>query len=357
MTMDIIGMYAGILFFVHSLVLPLSAQEYELRCLPFKGGSEKIMYRNTAGNGYDVWLSDQWGTNGDPGVKSKIFEINCKPNEGSTVGYYDFVQVTHDLNCRKDFSTETITTFSDYISKIDSNRDSSIGVGANSSFGYKGSGFGVNLKLSAKYSQSSHSEFSKTRSLFEKNMGEVLLTSAVCNTDDFKIGRYVRPKFTRNFIYGLMALNKTLSKSTASQDIEALRFIKQFGTHYAGQSDLGARMIHEKRFSNRSKTNKEAKERRRCSNNAASACSSVGATGKGVDVSFGSCVSSKEDKCSNNSFASNSGDTNVATTTKTVTIGTQLSSSEDWGRTDDFIPVVIGYVLLLNFYIVLTPRL
>jgi len=336
MAMDVVWMYVWPLLLAYSLVIPVSIQgEDRLRCKPHKDASRLRLY--AAATGYDIWLADPWKENSDPGVKGEIFDFLCSTTAQTVVhivttdGYYDFVEVKPDLRCSKTFSAETISTYSDYVDKMSSSNAESFGASAEA----EGGGFGVNFKASAKYSQSKNSEESKTRALFEELRGEVTLAAASCYTDDLTLRAFVRPKFTTSFIGGLMALNKTLSQSTATQISRTMDFIEAFGTHFMKKVDFGAKMLYEQRFTSRSIDGKEAEKRAGCSEEAAEACAGGGYDDGTSGGSFEACVSAAQKKCSSSSFDNSWGQENGLQSSRTLTIGSALSNQAEWGQGDD----------------------
>lgn len=63
-------------------------------------------------NGYDIGKSNPYDANGDPGIKSRIFEHECPG------GFREFIaESTKVMNCRADFSTKTLTTSEEYNSE------------------------------------------------------------------------------------------------------------------------------------------------------------------------------------------------------------------------------------------------
>ena len=286
--------------------------------------------------GYDIWKSEPWEKNGDPGLRFKIFDINCKDNRGNE-GYYDFFTVHPDFNCRKEFIVRRIKTFQDYMSAIGGTNDYSAGIGASA----EGGAFGVSLKVSAKYETSGSSEQHKARRLFEEKNGEVILATATCNTNDIRLSSLVRPKFTRNFISALEMLNKSLSQSSTSQEVTMKRFIEQFGTHYMAEADFGASMVYEQRFTSRSRNASQSASRKQCLKESLNACVGGGYEGSVVHASAEVCANSAKEECSQNSFDNRWGEEIGLESTSTITIGSVLKTNEDWGTQDDFKPVPI----------------
>lgn len=60
-------------------------------------------------NGYDIGRSNPYDANGDPAIKSRIFQHECMG------GFREFIaESTKVMNCRADFSTKTISTSQEY---------------------------------------------------------------------------------------------------------------------------------------------------------------------------------------------------------------------------------------------------
>ena len=85
-----------------------------LQCVRIKGSFNFNLY--SAMGGYDVFRSNPYDHNGDPGIRSRIFLQDCYK------GYYDFVSdVRVDMQCDASFTTKTIKSLEEY----DKERESS----------------------------------------------------------------------------------------------------------------------------------------------------------------------------------------------------------------------------------------
>lgn len=74
---------------------------------------------NQANYGYNIWKADPWSLEGDPGLSHlPIFDTECKTKYKQD-GFYDFFHVAPDMNCNKDFTAASITTFKDYMKQRD----------------------------------------------------------------------------------------------------------------------------------------------------------------------------------------------------------------------------------------------
>ena len=73
--------------------------------------------------GYDIGIGDPFNSNGDPGIRNRIFLHDC------VGGYHDFISdIRHDLHCDSDFSMKTIRSASEYYREKNSSNSYSFGV-------------------------------------------------------------------------------------------------------------------------------------------------------------------------------------------------------------------------------------
>ena len=238
------------------------------------------------------------------------------------------MDVVKDLTCHEEFQGKTVRTFKEYLETLSDSNTFSHQEEIESSW----------FSLSAKYKSTENSELEKTKELFEEQELEVVIATANCFTYDVVFNTdFLRPKFTRNFIRGLEALDRSLQTSnTTYQEKKAIKFIRSFGTHYNIETDFGASMIYERRFSSRSKDTSEESSRKECSKNEAKASASL--FGVSASINF------ENDICSgNDSEAYNTNEIGLDVS-KLHTIGSPLSTPGQWGRTDDFDAVPRKYV-------------
>lgn len=320
-------------------------EEEPLICKTHKD-SETIRLE-VAAHGYDVWRADPFAdVSGDPGQRDRIFDVQCI-NEDLQGGYYEYFTAYPDYSCKKRFTAQTYKNYKDYSAAISSASEYS------NSFSIERSGgaYGVSLSASAKYKKSGNTEQAKTRRLFEEKQGEVRIATAYCKTYDARLNTdWLRPKFSSNFIRAVERLEQTLTKSTSTQQAVMKRFVDSFGTHIMTETDFGAKMIYEKRFTSRSKSAKESNTRKSCVRESLSGCVGGGYTGASkrlVQASAKTCLGSKEGKCNNAQFDENWGEENGLSSTTLRTIGSGLTEREEWGMREDFKPVPIRRKLKL----------
>ena len=326
---------AAVVTFLHNEIMSVMCQTDEtkdLRCFAYKDARDLRL--SSATLGYDIWKSEPWSKYGDPGKRNKIFRINCKDENGYE-GYYNFISINPDYNCRKHFSVQRIKTFKEYLSVIGGSNSYRTGIETSA----KGGAFGVRFEASAKYDKSGNSEEEKTKRLFEEKNGEILLATASCNTNDVRMSQFDRPMFTRNFIRGLELMNRSLSESEIRQENIVKRFIQEFGTHYMTKVDFGAEMIYEQRFTSRSKDVKQSSSRAKCVKETLNACIGGGFWGSEAKA----CTNSGSGECTNNSLDEKWADEVGLQSSRMRTIGSELTSNEDWGRQENFRPVPIRY--------------
>lgn len=317
----------------------------KLRCA-FEKDAKKKLRLNRANYGYDIWKKDPWADGGDPGVSNlPIFDTECKTSR-SQDGYYDFFKVTNNLRCKGQLSARTISTFKDYMTQRDGSTlksyDNNFSLESSVNFLFVSVGYSVNVDVS---SERKRSYFAKKK-LFEKKQGEVVLTSATCLTQDatFNI-RTLRPKFDRGFIRALELINDTLSKSERDQEVEVKHFINNYGTHFPSRIKFGAKMIHEKIFTKRSKTSEEQSHRKDCSRDSAGGCGgyhggmSFANIGASTKVEY--CHHHKEEGCTNSAFDNSWGQSNGLEEYFVQTIGSKPSTTLEKWAGQDFHPVPI----------------
>ena len=192
----------------------------------------------------------------DPGIGAKIFYHDCK------FGFFGFVsEVTDDLRCDSDFSAKTIDSMDQYDKERTSSNKFAMSVGANG----EGSGFGISAKASASYARSTNTDEQASMSVLKHNKGEIVIAKATCLTHSVSISDYVRPVFTEDFINGLKDLNiASVSVDTATRDKAVARFIREFGTHYNKNTQLGAELIYERRFDSKHEAVEDKLKRASC---------------------------------------------------------------------------------------------
>ena len=302
--------------------------------------------KTQAAIGYDVWKANVWGNSGknggDPGKRSKVFEIDCITGPEMAhirpEGYYDFVDVYADFNCEKSVTVKTVKTFKDYLTETESSSMHEFKASNEVSF----EGFGVGFNAEAKYENNRNSETGNTKKLFEQKQGEVVIARASCNTEDVLMTRNNRKLFSRNFIRSLERMNRSIvEKNVEKQDEIVKDFIYDFGTHYTTHAQFGAAILFEQRFTEKSIDDTETSARSNCVAEAVGGCIGGSYEGALAQASAKACTELKNGKCSNSKFDKNWGSTNGISSVRIKTVGSQLSSQEDWGQMDHLKPVVI----------------
>ena len=126
------------------------------------------------------------------------------------------------------------------------------------------------------------------------------------------------------------------------------RFIRHFGTHYSVQTNLGAMLIYEKRYTSSSRDSKQSQERKKCSEWSANGCMEAG--GKGGAFGFSAstktkaCLGYESGKCQGDNFEGSFGDENNLTEEKIRTVGSFPGDFDKWaeylvGNPDNVVPI------------------
>jgi len=280
---------------------------------------EQVPNLITAMSGYDVSKSTPYSKDGDKGSLSPIFNPIYTEDDGS-VRLQDFIaKAGEELLCEKVFSSKTITSYSDYRKEKGSSIEFSAG-GSVSAEGY-----GVEAKVGYDYGETK--EDKEVLDIFETNQGEIVMTTLSCSVYIVEIAEYIKPVFMVNFINGMRSLaNGALSSNPHTKKNNFLRFVENFGTHYQKQTRLGAKMIYEKRFTERSKSKSESAERSECAKHDASV--SVGASYAGFGGSVEGHVGSE--KCSDKANSKDDTNSSSDTESKLISVGILPTHNSNW---------------------------
>jgi len=318
-----------------------SCGKCEVPCEEYSGAHKLEL--STAMHGYDIWHADPWGSSDDPGVRGRILLHKCKTKH-STDGYYGFINVRADLRCKVDFDMSRVTSYSQYVSAVQESSGGSSSIDASLEVNTPFGGGGVKYSYSKVWSH----EQSKMREFFEDKHGEVSIAKALCHTDDVDIvTESTRPVFHSNFINTLKKLNKVLSQTATEQEKEFKIFIEQFGTHFNDETDFGAALIHRTLYKTRSKTSKEADDRKDCSKEASSLAVSANGGAGGYTASAEVAVKKNTEECLAKQSSSDKGSSSGVEKTATLSLGSQPESLDKWATADRFKPVPITRKLKL----------
>ena len=300
------------------------------KCVPTKQKDQINIYG--AVTGYDFVLGNPLDSIDDPGVKARIFLHDCK------FGYWDFIaDVRNDLQCDSDFSMKSISSMEEYEDERTSSTQMSMGISA--SIG--GSGFGITASASGSYARATNSDERAAETVLSKYKGEILMAKATCLTHAVAIANYVRPVFTTDFIKSLEDMDAAAKSSDNKMKRESVAsFVREFGTHYMKEINLGAQLVYERRFKEKSKSSSEKNDRSGCVKDEAKA--SVSASGFGVKGSLSGNYS--QNKCNGvkqgSAFAANEGFEGV----KTISRGSRPKELKSWIDAK-FTPVAIKRTL------------
>ena len=286
------------------------------KCVPTKQKDKINIYG--AVTGYDFVQGNPMDSIDDPGVKARIFLHDCK------FGYWDFIaDVRNDLQCDSDFSMKSISSMEEYESERKSSSQMSIGA----SLSAGGSGFGISASASAGYSRATNSDERASETVLSKYKGEIMIAKATCLTHAVTIADKVRPVFTTDFINHLVDMDTAAQSSDNSLKKKAVAsFVREFGTHYMKEVNLGAQLVYERRFKEKAKSTSEKNDRSGCVKDEAKA--SVGVEGHGVKI--GASFEAKQKKCNGvkegSAFAAGEGFEGV----KTISRGSRPKELKSW---------------------------
>merc|ERR1712223_1234774 len=117
------------------------------------------------------------------------------------------MDVVKDLTYHEEFQGKTVRTFKEYLETLSDSNTFSHQEEIESSW----------FSLSAKFKGNENSELERTKKLFEEQKLEIIIATANCFTYDVVFNtNFLRPKFTRHFISGLQALDKSLITSNTT---------------------------------------------------------------------------------------------------------------------------------------------
>ena len=163
------------------------------------------------------------------------------------------------------------------------------------------------------------------------------ISKATCNTADLTFNQYLRPKFSDAFISALEHIQDSIdSGSQAQQDREIKSFMRTFGTHYSRRTQFGAMLIHEERFTSRSRDSQQSTSRMQCSKYAANNCIGGGASGGISAFKFESktkgCSGYQSGKCNGNDYDESWGYQNSLSRTTNHAIGSYPTDLDSWSN-------------------------
>ena len=178
----------------------------------------------------------------------------------SRAGLYSFLEVYEDLRCQSNYDATKITSIEEYMAALDNSNEYIQSVDA--TIGATAYGFSAAATINYRFHETRKEQ--KTKEFFSKTEGEIQLLTKTCQLYNIKIAQYLRPKFTQNFIRGLEDLHSTLNQEENVKENAAIKFIKNFGTHFSREVSFGGCMYFERRYTTTSKTDKEDEFRRKC---------------------------------------------------------------------------------------------
>jgi len=249
-------------------------------------------------NGFDITKADIW--NNDitrTGSKGQIFDARCDN------GFYDFATVQRAMACQASFQTKVVTTLKDYLDERSGSDEwgTSFSREQSAEATIKGITIGMDTSLSFKTRKST--EFEESKHFFETTRGEIALSDIRCGLLEAQIYTHsMRPKFMRPFIQHLAIVDSLLggrtSGFTTEQENEMAKFVDTFGTHFAEKTQLGARLMIEERFNQRSTTTTAYNMRGECNSKEFNGCfgGKLGIANVGT-IASKTCAGYDEERC------------------------------------------------------------
>lgn len=319
-----------------------------------------------AWNGYDVWESDIWGSDGDPGRKDLIFKVECLAERTDTGnhhkhddGYYDFSTVQLDLACESTFVTKIIESLEEYVEVRGGSDEwgSTFSAGAEADATIKG--LNIGFSASAAFKEKKSEEYETMKSFFEQSRGEVTMSNVKCSILDTRLHltgiQAMRPFFHNHFISSLEKIDDKLKEQVAGpftdeQKDSMVDFIKHYGTHYAAKAEMGARVVIEEMVSSRSTTSEIREMRKTCARDEANGCFGVNAGFPAVfNVKTRVCSGTKKETCRTETGNEKFADTTSERKRTVRTIGAMPSGEDETFRqaVENGSPVPIGRNLTL----------
>ena len=285
---------------------------------------------NSAMEGFDPFMSDPF-VNPDPGARNQIFEpMHYLPDGKLGVnGFLD--RAREDIHCDSEFFGKTLKNYESY--RAEKSSSYTFSEEKSKSFFSKSRGRGTEESSS----EQSLIEF------YKEGEGEVVTVKVECITHSVGISPFHKPKFTEAFEYALRYLHLAATRPGYEEDSEIFaKFVATYGTHFMQNTYLGARLVYEKRFANRSVNANAQQEREECVAESAQRSSGVGTRLFGGASSFQK--SSKE--CGSSSTGASQGKSGSFESKKIVTIGSLPSSTfQLWAESAKLSPVPIRFML------------
>ncbi|CAB4058247.1 unnamed protein product [Lepeophtheirus salmonis] len=165
--------------------------------------------------------------------------------------------------------------------------------------------------FSRSWSQSNDVE--KMKDFFKKDRGSITVSQATCITHKVDIADKSIKHFVDPFIDSVKSLHGVTSKSDKVKKVELKRFINEFGTHYGSTSEMGTKLLIERRYS--------LKERSHANENELKVCNTLA----GAEV-FGFRVEKDKGNCSNDELKSNTLNSKFAERMVVSTYGSFISN-------------------------------
>ncbi len=247
-----------------------------------------------------------------------------------------------DENCDVTLNTSVITTYNEYKTE----RDNRVSAGVSASADMSATIKGITVKAGVAASLQMSTEEQKIYEAFTQDYTEVTRATAACYTKDIAISTVTRPKFTVGFYNGLRSLELAAANTDENlRRFEYVAFTEGFGTHYMGNTQMGATYTVEKIHRGRSSSVGQRQARQTCIDRAANAC-----VGGGVaDATIDGCMGQKNSECESalRETTESTGSTQEETIIRTS--GATPTSLQNWTQaTFSAVPVKIDLVPLEN---------
>jgi hypothetical protein len=299
-------------------------------------------------HGYDVFHANKFNPNGDPGWRmGKIIHSDCwAPNPYYGYYYRDFLSIRPDYRCEAKLRSKIHRTLYEYAQESVSFVRDTLGISLTASLSLNVPAFAMDFETEAGFGITRSTKQTSGTRVLSENQGEVFTAEAECFTHDVTVARFNRVRFTPAFITALFAINKSVTVGTAQDQLDVYTaFVKEFGTHFARKTEMGASLLFEKVVYGHSGSRESAYERMSClSNSAEVSLNAKAIIGGGVaSASLKLELNTRFNSCSNITSSTSSSFEELHENINVVTKGSPPARTvEDWVDKDfSGVPIIL----------------
>lgn len=212
---------------------------------------------DSAMRGYNIFIAEPFTASQiDPGFRQLIFQSTKRDDNDGTVSLQDGIGVTGDLSCVTGTSESIISSMEEYRNDQLHNtvigREWSLGPEMDVNVGVNAGPVNVGISRKIEPFIQDHKTNSKRLTQLEKffvnQRGVLVKLEATCLNSHITLARYHLPEFQLGFKASVQKLYNTVHFSRHQRLEEFKKFIKDFGSHYSSETFLGARLIHNRRY-------------------------------------------------------------------------------------------------------------